>query len=162
MASLIINGKNTGRDVNIVIKANPGGQSVKAEQLGIMTSFDCKTKNTHTETKSIINGGQTFSEVIPHGLTATMKFSRYNAGLSDLIIAYRDAWKQGVSMTFTMSFHVQNRDRTVDTYTLVEGKPLDGDLGNFQGDQDVTQSITFEFRDIQKSGGGTNLFKIAS
>lgn len=159
MANLAINGQNTGKDVSINFLTNTG-ISVTAAQLGIMTDFDCKSEDVEITTRSIIQDGATFIEILPKEVTATFKFKRYNGGMTDMVLAYRAAKKAGTLFYFTVSWNVKNPDGTIDTYTLSQGKPLNPNFGNFIADQAVTQDFTMKFTDIQKTGGGTNLFGV--
>jgi hypothetical protein len=141
-----IAGKNTGKDVSVTITDSQGNQYTGA-QLGIMTHFEVKAKYSLPETKSIINNGAVFYESIPHGLTCMMKFSRYGNGLEQFEQNYRNNSNNGIMLSYTIQYQTVNRDNTVNTSQLSFCKPHDWDLGAYQADQDVTQSVTWECTD---------------
>lgn len=145
-----ISGKNTGKDVSVIITDSRGRQ-YHAAQLGIMTHFEVDADYANNETKSIINEGQVFYETLPRGAKCKMKFSRYNSGLEDLESAYRQAARSGINLSYTIQYQVRNVDGSVSTRQLVDAKPLNFNLGNFVADQDVTQGVDWVSGDIRNN-----------
>lgn len=147
-----INGKNVGKDVTVTIADSLGNQ-FNATELGIFTHFDIKTDYDLNETKSISNGGQSFFESIPHGIKCTLKFARTNGNLEDLESAYRNASANGVQVSYRLQYQVTNRDGSVNTRNLIEGKPHNWNLGEFgPGAGDVPQAVDLMFPAMQNTG----------
>lgn len=147
MSTLVkITGKNTGKDVSVVITDSQGKQ-YQAAQLGILTHFEVKPNYTLNKTKSIINNGAEFNESIPHGLQVILKFVRYNSGLEDFEANYRQQSNNGTMLSYTVQYQVANRDGSVSSNSVVMCKPHDFNLGAYTADQDVTQSVTFDGTD---------------
>lgn len=157
MATFAINGQNVGRDATVTLRASTG-ESVPAETLGLLTDVKINFKNSDVETKTIVGGGMTFYEVIPHGLTLSLSFARYNGNLTNLMTSYRTNWFNGVRVYFTIQVQVRNPDGSVNTYTLTQCKPTRGSLGEFKPDAAVVQTLDFECQDVQDNSGTLGIF----
>jgi hypothetical protein len=142
-----ISGKNSGKDVSVTISDNLGNQW-NAAQIGIMTHFEISSDYAHSETKSIINGGQVFHETLPHGAKCKIKFSRYSAALEDMENSYRVNSQNGKQVVYQIQYQVQNRNTPVTTRKLVDCKPLNFSLGSFDPDKDVEQGVEFVSVDL--------------
>jgi hypothetical protein len=157
VATLAINGQNVGKDATVTIRASTG-ETYAAEQLGLLTDVKVSFKNSDIETKTIVGGGRTFYEVIPHGLTLSLSFARYNGNLTNLMTSYRINWFNGVRMYFTLQIQIRNPDGSVNTYTFTQCKPTRGSLGDFKPDAAVIQTLDFECQDVTDNSGTLGLF----
>lgn len=143
-----INGKNTGKDVSVTIKDSLG-ETVNAAQLGILTEFNITADYALLETKSIVNGGRTYFESLPHGAKCSLKFARSGPGLSKMENKYRKNSFNGVQLSYTLQWEVQERaGLPVTTQSLVDGKPHNWNLGDYKPDSNVPCSVDFVFGDM--------------
>jgi hypothetical protein len=152
-------GKNSGKDVSVIITDSNGNQ-VAGAQIGILTHFSIGADYSQSETKSIINNGAVYYEAIPHGLKCSMKFSRTNSALQDMENSYRQNSYNGNQLSYTIQFMIQNRDGSINTGQLVNCKPHNWNLGEYVADQDVTQSVDFVSSDVNNNGMATALFPL--
>jgi hypothetical protein len=158
-------GKNSGKDVSVLITAYANGNQVGqwyAAQLGIVTHFEVSTDYSNFETKSIVNGGAVFYESLPHGAKCSLKIVRSgnaaSAGLEDLESMYRQSSYDGVQLSFTVQYYTTNRDGSANIRSLTNCKPHNWNLGAYAADSDVTQSVDFMSTDINNSGISSAIF----
>lgn len=145
-------GKNVGKDVSVTISDSLGNQ-FNAAQLGIMTHFEVEADYDMNETKSIINGGQSFFESLPQGAKVTIKLARSNGALEQLEAAYRRASRNGIQVNYTLQYQTVNRDSSINTHQLRGGKPHNWKLGAYgAGAGEVTQSVEFVFGELDDNG----------
>lgn len=153
-------GKNVGKDVSITITDSLGNQ-VNAAQIGILTEFDVSAEYEQSETKSLINGGQTFHESLPHGAKCSMKFARTTGALEEMETSYRSNSQDGNQVIYQVQYQTKNRDGSINTRKLVDCKPHNWNLGSYKaGTGDVSQSVDFISGDIENNGASTNLFRV--
>lgn len=155
--TFLINGKNTGKDVSLTI-IDSLGHTVSGAQLGILTHFEINAEYAIPKTKSIINNGQIFYESLPDGGKATIKLVRTNSALEDMEYSFRTNSLLGIQLTYTLQYQTMNRDGTVNTRQLLYCKPHNFNLGAYAAQEDVTQSVEFEFSLVSNTGTSTSLF----
>ena len=140
-------GPNVGKDISITITDSLGNTYVQ-DALGILTNVDPKFKYKHHETESLTQGGRSWNISIPKGGTIKIKFKRYNAGVTKLLLNYNSNWRSGTVIDYTIQMQIQNRDGTIDSFQGQHCVPTEGDGGMFSPDTDVPQEIGFECSDI--------------
>lgn len=150
-------GKNSGKDVSITI-TDSNGRQYNAAQLGILTEFTVDTDYGLSETKSIINNGQSFFESLPRGSKAKLKFVRTNGALEDMESDYRKNSANGIQLSYTLQYQTKNRDGSINTRQLVECKPHNWSLGHYQAEQDVVQTVDFVSTGLNNTGTPSSLF----
>lgn len=149
MATNIL-GPNVGKDASVTL-IDSLGNTYTQDALGILTNVSIKMKTKHIETDSITQGGMSWNMSIPKGFTVALKFKRYGSGLGTLLSNYWNNWYAGTILNYTVVVQVKNRDGSVNTYTISNCVPMDGDYGDFNPDSDVTQDIHFEGSAIANS-----------
>ena len=143
-----INGFNIGQDAQITITAD-NGQAFPAEQLGHLMEFEADWDDTEIKVVPITHGGKPLYDVIPHGITGRMSFTRMNGALSAVFAdLMNDFYDNGLRHKFKISVRVLNRDGTVDTYLFDECSISKAKFGNFRADKEVDQSFSFRSQNM--------------
>lgn len=154
-------GFNVGQDLSLTIRASTG-EVFRAEELGHLEEFDAVREDNEVSVKPLTNKGIAIYEVIPHGHSGKMVFSRYNGKIAALIADLDKRWRNGIRTSFDIQVSIDNRDGTIDEYMFKKVRFSKMGFGNFKGDKPVDHSITFKAQSLIITGGTSSVLQSTS
>ena len=150
-------GMNVGKDVSVKIMEITGETKnhFDGASLGILTHFKIDTVYRHS-TMSSVSTGKVRTESIPGEVKVEMKFVRRSPALEDLEKRYRSNYKNGIKTVYVISYSTRTKSSLsglgpIVTSRVLDCKPVDFQLGHYNPDNPVEQSVTFHGSEIEEN-----------
>jgi hypothetical protein len=160
--NFVLNNYNVGTDISVALSDNQGNQ-VNASDLGKLMEFEATEDDVENTIHPITDFGIPQHITIPRGWTGRMTFTRVNGALVDIFINRQNSWYQsGVSIYFTITCTVQNRDGSQDQYQFSGVAFSKGGFGNFRAEKEVDEQVTFRAQTLTKNNTLTTALGLAA
>jgi hypothetical protein len=128
----------TGRDNKVIINGPSG-------KISLPNVISFMSKPEWTDIKSTRMDGVKLNAALPDGWSGELELVRGDQGVDQLMLAIESAWlDQGTYNTFTIYQFITEKDQSVSTWEYAAVALKVADAGDWKGDADVKQKITFE------------------
>ncbi len=154
MANIIVNGFTVGTSLQSVILQNDQGQSFPVEQLGHLKDLSSTQEASQVICTPTIYNGKRLHRNIYHDFSGELLFTRYNAALTQLILAIMQRFQTTGQETYWSIYGTIYNDviNTQDEYLYTNAVFDRHNAGKFMGTGEVENSLAFRSQELVLTG----------